>query len=307
MWRHGPYPYKDLCNSCGVKWKRGRILQNVARTLSKDGRPMGGKVWGSVVIFPDEEGFDSSFEDKNPLSPPLFSISSSFVSRSPPLYDDTEFSSGPMRTRSGKRLQPRPRPFKKSKVDHVKDETSSPLIEPATRAQSPVSNIVKAEIRNENSRCITIDTTFEKRPHEMANDNNDTNSNNSSNINNDGTCPTTIETTLATTPHDIVMGNQAFAHSLDESSNVWSAPSPSMTSLSSLLPPKLNSLSSAEKISILVQYLPHLTETQLYELVNVFRSNEESNLGFDFEIDINVIDEKIWNRIAAVLQANIAI
>ncbi|KAJ3315927.1 dolichol-P-mannose synthesis [Boothiomyces sp. JEL0838] len=26
MWRHGPVGYDTLCNSCGVKWKRGRIL-----------------------------------------------------------------------------------------------------------------------------------------------------------------------------------------------------------------------------------------------------------------------------------------
>ncbi|KAI8906583.1 hypothetical protein DFJ77DRAFT_194186 [Powellomyces hirtus] len=28
MWRHGPKGYTDLCNKCGVKWMRGRILQN---------------------------------------------------------------------------------------------------------------------------------------------------------------------------------------------------------------------------------------------------------------------------------------
>ncbi|KAJ3006973.1 hypothetical protein HKX48_009374 [Thoreauomyces humboldtii] len=27
MWRHGPTGYADLCNKCGVKWMRGRILQ----------------------------------------------------------------------------------------------------------------------------------------------------------------------------------------------------------------------------------------------------------------------------------------
>ncbi|KAI9102060.1 hypothetical protein DFS34DRAFT_647841 [Phlyctochytrium arcticum] len=27
MWRHGPPGYTDLCNKCGVKWMRGRILQ----------------------------------------------------------------------------------------------------------------------------------------------------------------------------------------------------------------------------------------------------------------------------------------
>jgi hypothetical protein len=26
MWRHGPAEYKHLCNSCGVKWRRGKIL-----------------------------------------------------------------------------------------------------------------------------------------------------------------------------------------------------------------------------------------------------------------------------------------
>ncbi|KAJ3322602.1 hypothetical protein HDU93_003096 [Gonapodya sp. JEL0774] len=26
MWRHGPAPYDTLCNSCGVKWRRGKIL-----------------------------------------------------------------------------------------------------------------------------------------------------------------------------------------------------------------------------------------------------------------------------------------
>ncbi|KAJ1332599.1 hypothetical protein BSLG_008228 [Batrachochytrium salamandrivorans] len=28
MWRHGPGVYKNLCNSCGVKWRRGKILQS---------------------------------------------------------------------------------------------------------------------------------------------------------------------------------------------------------------------------------------------------------------------------------------
>ena len=28
MWRHGPGEYVHLCNSCGVKWRRGKILQN---------------------------------------------------------------------------------------------------------------------------------------------------------------------------------------------------------------------------------------------------------------------------------------
>ncbi|KAI8918060.1 hypothetical protein BC831DRAFT_483678 [Entophlyctis helioformis] len=27
MWRHGPGQYQHLCNSCGVKWRRGKILQ----------------------------------------------------------------------------------------------------------------------------------------------------------------------------------------------------------------------------------------------------------------------------------------
>ena len=26
MWRHGPGIYTNLCNSCGVKWRRGKIL-----------------------------------------------------------------------------------------------------------------------------------------------------------------------------------------------------------------------------------------------------------------------------------------
>jgi hypothetical protein len=26
MWRHGPGNYTNLCNSCGVKWRRGKIL-----------------------------------------------------------------------------------------------------------------------------------------------------------------------------------------------------------------------------------------------------------------------------------------
>ena len=29
MWRHGPIDYDPLCNSCGVKWKRGRILKGI--------------------------------------------------------------------------------------------------------------------------------------------------------------------------------------------------------------------------------------------------------------------------------------
>ncbi|KAI8804124.1 hypothetical protein BJ742DRAFT_826538 [Cladochytrium replicatum] len=29
MWRHGPIPFFVLCNSCGVKWKRGKILQDM--------------------------------------------------------------------------------------------------------------------------------------------------------------------------------------------------------------------------------------------------------------------------------------
>ncbi|KAL2913893.1 hypothetical protein HK105_206627 [Polyrhizophydium stewartii] len=28
MWRHGPGHYVNLCNSCGVKWRRGKILQS---------------------------------------------------------------------------------------------------------------------------------------------------------------------------------------------------------------------------------------------------------------------------------------
>jgi hypothetical protein len=28
MWRHGPGKYQNLCNSCGVKWRRGKILAN---------------------------------------------------------------------------------------------------------------------------------------------------------------------------------------------------------------------------------------------------------------------------------------
>ncbi|KAJ3303740.1 hypothetical protein HDV03_003517 [Kappamyces sp. JEL0829] len=28
MWRHGPGSYTNLCNSCGVKWRRGKILAN---------------------------------------------------------------------------------------------------------------------------------------------------------------------------------------------------------------------------------------------------------------------------------------
>ncbi|KAJ3192279.1 hypothetical protein HDU82_003257 [Entophlyctis luteolus] len=31
MWRHGPVGYDPLCNSCGVKWKRGRILHGLER------------------------------------------------------------------------------------------------------------------------------------------------------------------------------------------------------------------------------------------------------------------------------------
>ena len=27
MWRHGPSSFTHLCNSCGVKWRRGKILQ----------------------------------------------------------------------------------------------------------------------------------------------------------------------------------------------------------------------------------------------------------------------------------------
>ncbi|KAI8823288.1 hypothetical protein BJ741DRAFT_77147 [Chytriomyces cf. hyalinus JEL632] len=34
MWRHGPVGYDPLCNSCGVKWKRGRILQGLERGTS---------------------------------------------------------------------------------------------------------------------------------------------------------------------------------------------------------------------------------------------------------------------------------
>jgi hypothetical protein len=28
MWRHGPGNYTNLCNSCGVKWRRGKILSS---------------------------------------------------------------------------------------------------------------------------------------------------------------------------------------------------------------------------------------------------------------------------------------
>ncbi|KAJ3306924.1 hypothetical protein HDV03_003247 [Kappamyces sp. JEL0829] len=31
MWRHGPPGYEDLCNKCGVKWMRGRILSDIAK------------------------------------------------------------------------------------------------------------------------------------------------------------------------------------------------------------------------------------------------------------------------------------
>ncbi|KAJ3132550.1 hypothetical protein HK100_005208 [Physocladia obscura] len=31
MWRHGPVGYDVLCNGCGVKWKRGRILEGLER------------------------------------------------------------------------------------------------------------------------------------------------------------------------------------------------------------------------------------------------------------------------------------
>ncbi|KAJ3316790.1 hypothetical protein HDU76_001550 [Blyttiomyces sp. JEL0837] len=31
MWRHGPAGYDPLCNGCGVKWKRGRILRGCER------------------------------------------------------------------------------------------------------------------------------------------------------------------------------------------------------------------------------------------------------------------------------------
>ncbi|KAJ3403955.1 hypothetical protein HDU80_003467 [Chytriomyces hyalinus] len=34
MWRHGPVGYDPLCNGCGVKWKRGRILQGLEREKS---------------------------------------------------------------------------------------------------------------------------------------------------------------------------------------------------------------------------------------------------------------------------------
>ncbi|KAI8812848.1 hypothetical protein BJ742DRAFT_555412 [Cladochytrium replicatum] len=32
MWRHGPPGYPDLCNKCGVKWMRGRILQDLNKS-----------------------------------------------------------------------------------------------------------------------------------------------------------------------------------------------------------------------------------------------------------------------------------
>ncbi|KAJ3262921.1 hypothetical protein HK104_006727 [Borealophlyctis nickersoniae] len=35
MWRHGPSGYADLCNKCGVKWMRGRILQDVDSSRSE--------------------------------------------------------------------------------------------------------------------------------------------------------------------------------------------------------------------------------------------------------------------------------
>jgi len=31
MWRHGPVGYNDLCNKCGVRWMRGRILPGLTR------------------------------------------------------------------------------------------------------------------------------------------------------------------------------------------------------------------------------------------------------------------------------------
>ncbi|KAI8929090.1 hypothetical protein BC831DRAFT_547913 [Entophlyctis helioformis] len=34
MWRHGPAGYPDLCNKCGVKWMRGRILQDLGTSTS---------------------------------------------------------------------------------------------------------------------------------------------------------------------------------------------------------------------------------------------------------------------------------
>ncbi|KAI8809509.1 hypothetical protein BJ742DRAFT_226494 [Cladochytrium replicatum] len=32
MWRHGPPGYPDLCNKCGVKWMRGKILQDINKS-----------------------------------------------------------------------------------------------------------------------------------------------------------------------------------------------------------------------------------------------------------------------------------
>ncbi|KAJ3100262.1 hypothetical protein HDU97_002398 [Phlyctochytrium planicorne] len=42
MWRHGPTGYDPLCNGCGVKWKRGRILKGFEkrkRSASSSPRP----------------------------------------------------------------------------------------------------------------------------------------------------------------------------------------------------------------------------------------------------------------------------
>ncbi|KXS17441.1 hypothetical protein M427DRAFT_30559 [Gonapodya prolifera JEL478] len=43
MWRHGPPPYAILCNSCGVKWRRGKILPDMPHAKY---RPGSGH-WGS--------------------------------------------------------------------------------------------------------------------------------------------------------------------------------------------------------------------------------------------------------------------
>ncbi|KAJ3121953.1 hypothetical protein HK101_006648 [Irineochytrium annulatum] len=65
MWRHGPAGFDPLCNGCGVKWKRGRILRGcetrgggrAARARGASGGSLGSSASSGGGSFNgDEEG-----------------------------------------------------------------------------------------------------------------------------------------------------------------------------------------------------------------------------------------------------------
>ena len=80
MWRHGPKGCDPLCNSCGVKWKRGRILKNSSVAVSQRRStthsirtPIAAKPRASIS---SRRGFAASL--LGPLSAPITNASSPF-------------------------------------------------------------------------------------------------------------------------------------------------------------------------------------------------------------------------------------